>query len=385
MAAASSGVAPDRGGGGEDLCGALHRAFLVEVRCHQPLVQVERVAGGGEDGAAVDDAERAVHAEAKPFEHGGEVPGIDQLAVDRGLAAHRVEPGAVQEGRPQRVTGERLVEPGERRGGLRQGAGQRRIQVFFCPRRPQQCVEHRSPRAPPRAAWHRPVRRSAPRDPRRINDLRVRLRKPGDSVQWPVLCVPPPCPPLLCPISPLVGHGNSGHPGAANTRQERQTHDRPGQRPDRPRRAAPRWRTHRPTPRPAAGRVPPPLGAPPIQVRRWFDRAVATPLPAFDGTLATARATADAFARLAKAANTRRAYRAGVRRLVRLVRPPRAALPARVRRRRRGVPRRRAPARPGGQHHRSAPRRDPVFALSRRLPGADRRGGGRRDARRYPP
>ena len=47
-------------------------------------------------------------------------------------------------------------------------------------------------------------------------------------------------------------------------------------------------------------------------MRRWFDRAVATPLPAFDGSLATARATADAFARLAKAANTRRAYRAGV-------------------------------------------------------------------------
>ena len=31
------------------------------------------------------------HAQAKPFEHGGEVPGIDQLAVDRGLAAHRVD------------------------------------------------------------------------------------------------------------------------------------------------------------------------------------------------------------------------------------------------------------------------------------------------------
>ena len=68
----------------------------------------------------------------------------------------------------------------------------------------------------------------------------------------------------------------------------------------------------RPTPLPAPADAPPPLGAPPIQVRRWFDRAVATPLPAFDGSLATARATADAFARLAKAANTRRAYRAGV-------------------------------------------------------------------------
>src|ERR1700729_2990029 len=68
----------------------------------------------------------------------------------------------------------------------------------------------------------------------------------------------------------------------------------------------------RPPPRPASPDAPPPLGAPPIQVRRWFDRAVATPLPAFDGSLDTARATAAAFARLAKAANTRRAYRAGV-------------------------------------------------------------------------
>ena len=89
------------------------------------------MAGGGEDGAAVDDAERAVHAQAKPFEHGGEVPGIDRLAVDRGLAADGVEPGAVQEGRQQRMAGECLVEPGDGRGGLCQGAGQRRIQVFF--------------------------------------------------------------------------------------------------------------------------------------------------------------------------------------------------------------------------------------------------------------
>ena len=129
MAAASSGVAPDAAAR-EDLSRPLDRALLVEIRCHQPLVQVERVAGGGEDGAAVDDAERAVHAQAKPLEHGGEVPGIDRLSVDRGLAADRVEPGAMQEGRQQRMAGERLVEPGERRGGLRQGAGQRRIQFF---------------------------------------------------------------------------------------------------------------------------------------------------------------------------------------------------------------------------------------------------------------
>ena len=87
---AEPGVQPARGGEqrgsagrsgrGQNLFGALHVALLVEIRCHQPLVQVERVAGGGEDGAAVDDAECAVHAQAKPFEHGGEVPGIDQLA-----------------------------------------------------------------------------------------------------------------------------------------------------------------------------------------------------------------------------------------------------------------------------------------------------------------
>ena len=182
-----------RGGGGEDLLGALHLALLIEIRCHQPLVQVERVAGGGEDGAAVDDAERAVHAQAKPFEHGGEVPGIDHQAVDRGLAAHGVEPGAVQEGRQKRMAGECLVEPGERRGGLCQGAGQRRI---FSRCRPQQCVEHFF--HPRRTAAHRPA--PAPRrlawpcatDPRRINNLRVRLRKPGDLVQQPCYLLRPP-------------------------------------------------------------------------------------------------------------------------------------------------------------------------------------------------
>ena len=130
----------------------------------------------------------------------------------------------------------------------------------------------------------------------------------------------PPSLALVCPIIPLVGHSNLGHSGAANAtqnppecRQERQ-HDRRRSRSVQPqplRSAA--LADARPTPLPAPpGAVPPPLGAPPIQVRRWFDRAVATPLPAFDGSLATARATADAFARLAKAANTRRAYRAGV-------------------------------------------------------------------------
>ena len=205
-----------RGGGGEHLFGALHRALLVEIRCHQPLVQVERVAGGGEDGAAVDDAERAVHAEAKPLEHGGKVPGIDRLSVDRGLAAHRLEPGAVQKRRQQRMTGERLVEPGEAPAAYARAPASAGSSFSRC--RPQQCVEHffhprrtaaSAAREAPRLAW------PCATDPRRINGLRARLRKPGDSVQQPCYLFRPPFPGFVCPIRPLVGHSNLGHPGAA--------------------------------------------------------------------------------------------------------------------------------------------------------------------------
>ncbi len=56
-----------------------------------------------------------------------------------------------------------------------------------------------------------------------------------------------------------------------------------------------------------------PPGASPVAVRVWFDGLMESALPQPDGTLATARRTADTLARLAKAENTRRAYRAGVR------------------------------------------------------------------------
>ena len=71
---------------GQVLLGLLDLAFLVEIRRDDPLVQRQRMPGGVEDFAAVDDAERAVHAQPQPLQHGGEVPGVDQLAVDRGLA-----------------------------------------------------------------------------------------------------------------------------------------------------------------------------------------------------------------------------------------------------------------------------------------------------------
>ncbi|RYY15297.1 MAG: recombinase [Alphaproteobacteria bacterium] len=58
---------------------------------------------------------------------------------------------------------------------------------------------------------------------------------------------------------------------------------------------------------------PPPVHGRPADIRTWFDGAVIAAIPAHDGTLETARAAAQAYAKHAKADNTRRAYRAGVR------------------------------------------------------------------------
>jgi hypothetical protein len=73
----------------------------------KPLVQVERMMGGGEQGAAVDHRRRVVEAEADPLDQRGKVPGIDHQAVDRGLPANRVETGAPGPGRGKRVVGHR--------------------------------------------------------------------------------------------------------------------------------------------------------------------------------------------------------------------------------------------------------------------------------------
>ena len=104
------------------------------------------MAGRREDGAAVDHPQGVRHAQAQAFEHGGEVPGIDRQAIGRGLAAHRGEPGAVQQRRQQRMPGERLVEPGERGGGLRQGGGERRIKRSGARRSQQRVRAIASPR-----------------------------------------------------------------------------------------------------------------------------------------------------------------------------------------------------------------------------------------------
>jgi len=50
-----------------------------------------------------------------------------------------------------------------------------------------------------------------------------------------------------------------------------------------------------------------PLGQAPVVVSDWFDAAAAALIPDPDGTLATARTAAGAYAGRAKAGNTRRA------------------------------------------------------------------------------
>ena len=59
--------------------------------------------------------------------------------------------------------------------------------------------------------------------------------------------------------------------------------------------------------------VPVPVGGDPARVKDWFDAAVDAEPPVLDGTLDAERDAADAYARMAKAENTRRAYRAAVR------------------------------------------------------------------------
>ncbi len=64
---------------------------------------------------------------------------------------------------------------------------------------------------------------------------------------------------------------------------------------------------------PSRALVPAPVGAAPEHVRAWFDNAVEASEPVVDGTLASERDAAETYRRMAKADNTRRAYRAAVR------------------------------------------------------------------------
>jgi hypothetical protein len=58
--------------------------------------------------------------------------------------------------------------------------------------------------------------------------------------------------------------------------------------------------------------LPVPIGADSKSISRWFDGVVEIAAPLLDGSLAAEREAAEAYARMAKADNTRRAYRSAV-------------------------------------------------------------------------
>ena len=55
------------------------------------------------------------------------MPGIDELAVDGGLTPHRFEPGAIKEGRQQRMPIESLIQSGDGARRALKGTRERRI------------------------------------------------------------------------------------------------------------------------------------------------------------------------------------------------------------------------------------------------------------------
>ena len=101
----------------------LDRLRLGRVGLDEPAPQPERMAGRLEDRTAIDDRGGPVHPEADPFDHRGEMPGVDHQPVASGVMADRVEPDPPQPGGGERMPGQERVEAGDRRCGLFEGAG----------------------------------------------------------------------------------------------------------------------------------------------------------------------------------------------------------------------------------------------------------------------
>ncbi len=88
--------------------GALDLALLIEIRLDDPLMQLEGGPRFIQNVAAVDDPQVGVHPQPQAFEGGGQVPGIDQRAIDRGLAAHGLKARPVKDGLRQGMAGKGL-------------------------------------------------------------------------------------------------------------------------------------------------------------------------------------------------------------------------------------------------------------------------------------
>jgi hypothetical protein len=77
-------------GAGQVQLGDLYLAFLIEVRLDNPLMQAQRHARGLKDLAAIDDAQRVIHAQSQALQNGGHMPRINAVAVDGCLPADRL-------------------------------------------------------------------------------------------------------------------------------------------------------------------------------------------------------------------------------------------------------------------------------------------------------
>jgi len=89
---------------------AVYLTFLIIFGRGDPLIKLEGGSGGIEDRAAIDDAERVLHAQAQALDCRGKVPWVDAVAIDGGLAAHCLQARPIQKGRKERMIVERLVE-----------------------------------------------------------------------------------------------------------------------------------------------------------------------------------------------------------------------------------------------------------------------------------
>jgi hypothetical protein len=69
-----------------------HRILLVGIWSGKPLMEIEGVASGIENGASVNHTRRAFHTQAEAFEQSGQVPRVDQLSIHGSLSADRLQP-----------------------------------------------------------------------------------------------------------------------------------------------------------------------------------------------------------------------------------------------------------------------------------------------------
>jgi hypothetical protein len=94
------------------------RYLLAVVRRDKPAIEHKGVLGRGEHRTAIEQCRAGAEAEADALDQGRQVPGVDRLAIDGGLAADCVEPGAPRPGGGERVTRQGRIEAGDGAGGM---------------------------------------------------------------------------------------------------------------------------------------------------------------------------------------------------------------------------------------------------------------------------